>query len=110
MARKRKPRLTRREKQIKEKQQQEEEETKRLLAEKVTIHEKCEVEYLKLERRFKSTFKKIQHYTSAIRGDYLNKEMKKKVLKELHDESKREREIIRKLYALHYLYLEKIGD
>ena len=110
MARKRnrKPRLTKREKQILEKQQQEEEERKKLLAERITIHEKVEVEYLKLEKRFKETFKKIQHYTSAIRGDYLDKDQKQKMLQELHNECKREREIARKIYGLHFKFLEKI--
>lgn len=110
MARKRKQRLTKRQKKIKEKQQQEEEERRILLAEQITINEKAEAEYLKLEKRFKDTFKKIEHYTSAIRGDYLDSEQKRKLLKSLHNESKREREIIRKIYALHYIYLEKLKE
>ena len=108
MARKRKERLTKRQKQIEEKQQREEKEEKKLLAEKITINERAEAEYLKLEKRFKDTFKKIEHYTSAIRGDYLDSEQKKKLLKDLHDECKREREIVRKVYSLHVIYLRKL--
>lgn len=108
MSCKRKERLTRREKQIKEKQQREEKEEKKLLAEKITINERAEAEYLKLEKRFKDTFEKIEHYTSAIRGDYLDNEQKQKILKDLHDESKREREIIRKIYSLHVIYMRKL--
>ncbi|KKM32798.1 hypothetical protein LCGC14_1565680 [marine sediment metagenome] len=80
MARKRTERLTKRQKKIKEKRQREEIERKKLLAEKITINERAEAEYLKLEKRFKDTFKKIEHYTSAIRGDYLDSEQKKKLL------------------------------
>lgn len=108
MARKRTERLTKRQKKIKEKRQREEIERKKLLAEKITINERAEAEYLKLEKRFKDTFKKIEHYTSAIRGDYLDSEQKKKLLKDLHDECKREREIVRKVYSLHVTYLRKI--
>lgn len=108
MVRKRTERLTKRQKKIKEKQQREEVERKKLLAEKITISERAEAEYLKLEKRFKDTFKKIEHYTSAIRGDYLDEGQKKKLLKDLHDECKREREIVRKMYSLHCLYLEKL--
>jgi len=80
VARKRTERLTKRQKKIKEKRQREEIERKKLLAEKITINERAEAEYLKLEKRFKDTFKKIEHYTSAIRGDYLDSEQKKKLL------------------------------
>lgn len=106
--RKNRVRLTKRQKQIKERQKEEMAERERLLNDKITINEKAEAEYLKLEKRFNETFSKIQNYVSAIRGDYLDRVGKEKLLRELHDECKREREIVRKIYGLHSIYLEKV--
>lgn len=60
-----------------------------------------------LKINMKITDRTIEYLKSAIKGDYLTKDQKKKVLIKLKKEILIYRELMRRAYSLHYLYLEK---
>lgn len=103
MAKKKKIRLTGREKKILAERRRDEE----LLNEKTKIEEAAESQYLTLQKKVEDRFDKVKKFTAAIRHDYLKEKQKNKVLKELKKEIIGIRELMRRIYGLNYLFLKK---
>jgi len=102
-------RLTKRQKKMLAELKRQEEINEKLLSRKPTIHEACEVQYLKIQRKVEDKLKKIEKMTRAIRSDYLNHEQKKKALEILKNHILISRELMRKCYGLHKKYLERLS-
>ena len=101
---KKKIRLTGREKKILAERKKDEE----LLRQKTPIEEAAESQYLTIQRKLEERFDKVQKFSSSIRKDYLDKKQKGIVLRELKKEIIDIRELSRKIYGLNYLFLEQL--
>jgi len=102
-------RLTKRQKKLLEEKKIQDELEKKLLSRKPTIHEACEVQYLKIQRRLEDKLKKIGQLSKAIRSRYLKPEQKKKAVEILKNHIIISRELMRKCYGLHKIYTERLS-
>ena len=85
----------------------EENEHKKLLEVRPTINEVAEVKYLLIQKKIEENQKQIEKLTSAIRGTYLDKQQKEKVLKELKKRVIQQRELYRKIFGMFTIFLRK---
>jgi len=103
-------RLTKRQKQILEQERKQEELEKELLSRRPTIHEAAEVQYFKIQRRIEYRLKKIDEVGRAVRSNYLNPKQKKKALEALKNHILLSRELLRRCYGLHTIYVRKLME